>query len=532
MLFCATQHFTVMTARQKPATSLVLRLEHLPQGIQAVLLSNRLFKDPSNYNPEHDSDMLFAVDWMCTRAPTPEVNFAKSQMPAHSDIRYLRPGAPENPLLLSTCNSNGDELTIDAPWLLLMEAVSWKDMGLLIKSFFEDYMGIGKPLKDGTFCWNGNHKSKFVTRKNRNPHNGRTWNSNFAIQVQVVGTLHLEVMNFLMNLFGGFPFLVWNGQFAYDSSHGEFAKTFACECADINHVQMKVDQLQKIRLEKYDVVEDSETREHQKTQNQQVPHSSAAQQLEQHQNEPRDEGKLAAAAQWARGRQEAPGEGQHSAAAQQLERMQDEPREEGAREVLNDCDARRDGYETPGKVQAREQAAERDKSMDKKLDEMLNQGLVQNPQQEARGAADGEGLAQPCTPTELLQQVAKRGAATDATPEPRPRKLSEALSPLLEARASRKIIKVDNGIFKKCSGINDFEKVENTQIDDDSEVEEVTTSCKSKVDLTSRLEAMEKQNAQILQFLQSCVLGSSSGRAALPSSGSDKEYTISIAERT
>ena len=56
VLFCATQHFTVMTARQKPATSLVLRLEHLPQGIQAVLLSNKLFKDPSNYNPEHDSD--------------------------------------------------------------------------------------------------------------------------------------------------------------------------------------------------------------------------------------------------------------------------------------------------------------------------------------------------------------------------------------------------------------------------------------------------------------------------------------------
>ena len=367
-----------MTARQKPATSLLLRLECLPQGIQAVLLSNRLFKDPSNYNPEHDNDMLFALDWMSTRAPTLEVNFAKSQMPAHSDIRYLRPGAQENPLLLSTCNSNGDELTIDGPWLLLMEAVSWKDMGLLIKSFVEDYMGIGKPLKDGTFCWNGNPKSNFVTRKHRNPHNGRTWNSNFTIQVQLVGTLNLEVMNFLMNLFGGFPFLVWNGQFAFDSSHGEFAKTFACECADINHVQMKVDQLQKIRLEKYDVVEDSEAQEQQKTQNQQVPHSSAGQQLEQHRNEPRDEGKLAAAAQWARGKQEAPGESQPSAAAQEVQQMKDKPRAEGAQEVLNT-----------------EQAAEQDTSMDKKLDEMLNQGLVQNPQ--------------PCTPTDLLQQVQKKG---------------------------------------------------------------------------------------------------------------------------
>ena len=129
----------------------MLRLEQLPQGIQAVFVSSRLFKDPSNYNPEHDGDMLFAVDWMSSRALTLEVTFAKSQMPAHSDVRYLRPGASENPLRLSTCNSNGDELTIDGPWPLLMEAVSWKDMGLLIKSFFEDYMCIGKPLKDRCF---------------------------------------------------------------------------------------------------------------------------------------------------------------------------------------------------------------------------------------------------------------------------------------------------------------------------------------------------------------------------------------------
>ena len=164
-----------------------------------------------------------------------------------------------------------------------------------------------------------------------------------------------------------------------------------------------------------------------------------------------------------------------------------------------------------------EQAAEQDTSMDKKLDEMLNQGLLQNPQ--------------PCTPTDSLQEVQKKRTTTDATPQPRARKLTEALSPLLEARAPKKNVKVDNGIFKKCAGINDFEKVENTQIDDESEVEEVTTSCKSKVDLALRLEAMEKQNSQILQFLQTVVLGSSSGRSALPSSGSNMEYTISTAER-
>ena len=129
----------------------MLRLEHLPQGIQAVFLSSRLFKDPGNYSAEHDSDMIWAVDWMDSRPPTLEVGFAKSNMPSHSEIHYLRPGSSENPLLLTTTGSNGDEFTIDGPWCLLMEAVSFKDMGLLTKSFFEDYMGLGKPLKDGTF---------------------------------------------------------------------------------------------------------------------------------------------------------------------------------------------------------------------------------------------------------------------------------------------------------------------------------------------------------------------------------------------
>ena len=80
-----------MATRKKiPATSLVLRMEQLPQGIHAILFSSRLQKDPSNYNPEHDKDMFFAVDWIPERAPTLEVAFTKSQLPAHCDIRYFR----------------------------------------------------------------------------------------------------------------------------------------------------------------------------------------------------------------------------------------------------------------------------------------------------------------------------------------------------------------------------------------------------------------------------------------------------------
>ena len=135
-------------------------------------------------------------------------------------------------------------------------------------------------------------------------------------------------------------------------------------------------------------------------------------------------------------------------------------------------------------------------------------------------------------PLSRYNRLKKRGTATDDTPEPRRKRLSEALSPLVEARAPRKAIKTDNGIFQKCAGINDVKTVESTQIDDDSDVEEFTTSRKSKMDLSSRLTAMEKQNTQILQFLQSHVLGSLSGRLALPSSGSGKEFIVSTEERT
>ena len=217
-------------------------------------------------------------------------------------------------------------------------------------------------------------------------------------------------------------------------------------------------------MEKYDVVEESEAQTSQKAHEKEGPHSSAVKEepreegthssaekqpyrmvsepLEegtraalndrhagrdgQRRHEPRGGGTLSPVAQRVRGKQEAPGEGKLAVAAQQRERMQNEPREGGARAAPNDCDPRRDGHETLGKVGAHDQTAEGDKSMDQKLDELLNQGLEQLPRQEARGAADEEGSAQPSTPTELLQQVPKRGAATDVTPEPRPKRLSEA----------------------------------------------------------------------------------------------------------
>ena len=111
--------------------------------------------------------------------------------------------------------------------------------------------------------------------------------------------------------------------------------------------------------------------------------------------------------------------------------------------------------------------------------------------------------------------------------------------------------KVDNGMFSKGAGDNDVDKVVSTeqgsvstpkdcllqtQLDDESEVEEITTSSASAVDLTSRLVKMEAHNETILRFLQECVMASSSCPAALPSStsvglqmrvpGSGKEHNI------
>ena len=86
--------------------------------------------------------MIWAVDWMETRQPTLEVNLCKGGLPQHSDIHYLRPGASENPLMASATDSNGDEFTVDGPWCLVLTAVSWKDMGIVLKCLFTEFMGI------------------------------------------------------------------------------------------------------------------------------------------------------------------------------------------------------------------------------------------------------------------------------------------------------------------------------------------------------------------------------------------------------
>ena len=473
-----------------------------------MFLSNRLFHDPANYSPENDNEMLWAVDWMPSRAPTMEVTTARSQMPPHSDVNYLRPGASENPLLVSTCSSNGDELIVDGPWTVLMEAVGWKDMGTVLMSFFTEYMGIGKPLKDGHFFWNGNPKSKFVTRKNRNPHNGKTWTTNFAIQLQMIGSLDLETMKFLMVLIGAFPFLVWNGQYAYDSSHGDFAKTFACECANKNDVQLKVAELQKARLEKYAVVEESTPV---------LPPPLPLVPPSQALFYPLSGSSPVVAGAFASNVSAVASCAEPAVAGRTLSAVA------GCSVGNHIIDLLPPSQPWQVATRAREEAVQHanhacrwEQDKNEKLDNMLSEGLLQCEHKFVGGTADGEGIAQPCTPPALLQEVATTGVATDATPPRRAKRLSEALSPLIA-----KTRKINNGEGDNNDAISDFEKVKNTQMDDESDVEEII---RNKVDLSSRMDALQTQNAQILQFLQNFVVG---GRAALPSSGSNTAFTVS-----
>ena len=451
-------------------------------------------------------------------------------MPPHSDVNYLRPGASENPLLVSTCSSNGDELIVDGPWTVLMEAVGWKDMGTVLMSFFTEYMGIGKPLKDGYFAWNGNPKSKFVTRKNRNPHNGKTWTTNFAIQLQMIGSLDLETMKFLMVLIGAFPFLVWNGQYAYDSSHGDFAKTFACECANKNDVQLKVAELQKARLEKYAVVEEStpvlppplplvppsQALFYPLSSSSPVVAGAFASNVSVVANcaEPAVAGRtLSAVAGCSVGNHiiDLPPPSQPwrletiiaPRTVSQVTQLATHEREEAVFLANHHC------------------MSEQDKN--EKLDNMLSEGLLQCEHKFVGGTADGEGIAQPCTPPALLQEVATTGVATDATPPRRAKRLSEALSPLIA-----KTRKINNGEGDNNDAISDFEKVKNTQVDDESDVDlksqmDALDDKWNKVDLKSQMDALQAQNAQILQFLQNYSVG---GRAALPSSSSNTAFTV------
>ena len=215
-----------------------------------MFVSAKLFRDPSNYSAEHDQDMIWAVQWINNREPTLEVSAARNRMPRHSECYYVRPGANENPYLLSSTTSTGDETIIDGPWCVSMQTVSFADMAELIQIFFEDYMGIGKPQRDGSFTWSGNPRQKFVMRRNRNPNNGKSWTSNYSITLEVVGKMTMDAMYFVMNIFGRSPFLIWSGELAVAPSEGVM-KAYPCGCANENEVQMKLEQFEQARLQKF-----------------------------------------------------------------------------------------------------------------------------------------------------------------------------------------------------------------------------------------------------------------------------------------
>ena len=236
-----------MKAKTKPATALTLQLEHIPQGIQAILVSNRSFKDPAGYSAENDQDMMWAVDWMENREPTEGIGLTKANMPPHSHIQYVKPSSSDNPLQLTHTDSNGNEHTMEGPWCLVMEAVNWEDMSLLVKAFFGDFMGIGKPQKDGGFSWNGNKTSKYITQKNPYPQQTKSWTTHFTIQVELIGVVRVEVLHCLQCLFKHFPFLNWSGKYACNPSHGKLDDVFLCECRDEEQVRLRVEEFEQAR---------------------------------------------------------------------------------------------------------------------------------------------------------------------------------------------------------------------------------------------------------------------------------------------
>ena len=150
--------------------------------------------------------------------------------------------------------------------------------------------------------------------------------------------------------------------------------------------------------------------------------------------------------------------------------------------------------------------------------------------------------ARPCQKKNEEATTVHQKRTVDTTPERSRKRLSDIVTPpRLEARAGTRhcledvFSKVDHGMFGKGAGVNEGEKVGSTeqclgatpkdgllptQLDDEDEVEEITTPCASTVDLTSRLVAMEERNEKMLRFLHECFMASSSCTAALPSSTS------------
>ena len=174
-------------------------------------------------------------------------------MPANTDVQYLRPGSQDNPFLLTETTNHGEELTVDGPWCIRMMAPTYGDMTQVIKAFFEGFMGIYKPVKNNTFYWNGQPRAKFITRKNCNPNNNKTWNTNYTITVELVGGVDVEACSLLLTIFGAYPFLIWSGAYSFDCSRGEIGQALPCECTNKEEVDAKIKDFHKARLERYNV---------------------------------------------------------------------------------------------------------------------------------------------------------------------------------------------------------------------------------------------------------------------------------------
>ena len=235
-------------ARQRPPRALVLRVRSLGYQVQCLFVGNKIFEEAASYVADNDQDIIWAVDFLETRAPTPEVLSARAEMPSSSQVLYLRPAAQDNPMLITHTNDEGHEMLVQGPWSVLMTADSFKSMAKVVQSYFVNFMGIHKPLRDNGFYFNGNPKAKFVTRKNRHPQINKTWNTNYTVRFEYVGEITPDVMDFITTTIGNFPFLQWSGAWSFDGTNGDFSKVLPCHCTGKEEVEQKELLLLESRL--------------------------------------------------------------------------------------------------------------------------------------------------------------------------------------------------------------------------------------------------------------------------------------------
>ena len=189
--------------------------------------------------PNKDKALIWLKDYNKDNAAEENVTVFKQSLPAASTVEYLSPGQSSNPTaLVITRRSDGARREIEGTWCLKMECATVEELEAIVRSLFDNYMGVGGQVVANRF------RHPFAGAKHlifRNVLEGRQpWNTNFTITVRWLGLVTSAGEQFVRNVSGSYPWVLWCGRFAVASTT-EFSSLFPCAQASVDDALKAID---------------------------------------------------------------------------------------------------------------------------------------------------------------------------------------------------------------------------------------------------------------------------------------------------